>query len=60
MYSQRAISTVQPVKITNPSQFNNYLPGTYATLPNGKLVQVPLRSGAPSIPSYLQPSGGQQ
>src|SRR6202000_2400994 len=28
-YAQRAISTVHPVKITDPAQFNRYLPGTY-------------------------------
>ncbi len=53
-YAARAISTVHPVQITDPKQFNNYLPGTYATLPNGKLVQVPARPGAPPIPAYLQ------
>jgi hypothetical protein len=53
-YAARAISTVHPVQITDPKQFNNYLPGTYATLPNGKLVQVPARPGAPPIPDYLK------
>lgn len=54
-YAQRAISTVHPVKITDPAQFSKYLPGTYALLPNGKLVQVPTRPDAPPVPAYLQP-----
>jgi len=54
MYAARAISTVHPVQITDPAQFTKYLPGTYAMLPNGKLVQVPERPGAPPIPPYLQ------
>jgi hypothetical protein len=53
-YAQRAISTVHPVTITDPAQFKNYLPGTYAVLPNGKLVQVPERPDAPPVPAYLK------
>lgn len=52
-YAQRAISTVHPYPVKAPGDLNRYLPGTYVTLPNGKLTQVPPREGAPPIPSYL-------
>jgi hypothetical protein len=55
MYANRAISTTQPFKVTSPDDFNKFLPGTYVTLPNGKLAQVPMRDGAPPVPAYLQP-----
>lgn len=56
MYANRAISTTQPFKVTSQDDFNKFLPGTYVTLPNGKLTQVPMRQGgAPPIPAYLQP-----
>lgn len=58
-YAQRAISTVHPVQITSEGQLNNYLPGTYAVLPNGKLTQVPARPNAPPIPPYLQQTAQQ-
>jgi Transglycosylase SLT domain len=54
MYTDRAISGVKPISITDPTQLNKYLPGTYIQLPNGRLSQVPARPGAPAVPSYLQ------
>jgi hypothetical protein len=60
MYSNRAISTVTPFKITATDlptamkQMSQYLPGTYVTLPNGKQTMVPERPGAPPIPTYLR------
>lgn len=63
MYARRAISTIKPYEVNNPQQFNRYLPGTYVTVPTSqggrKLVQVPMRPGAPPIPDYLQ-GGGMQ
>lgn len=52
-YARRAISTVNPYQIQDEKDFARFLPGTYVTLPNGKLTQVPMRDGAPPIPSYL-------
>lgn len=52
-YARRAISTITPYSIQKPSDFDRYLPGTYVSLPNGKLTQVPMRQGAPPIPQYL-------
>jgi hypothetical protein len=52
-YAQRAISSVHPYPVKAAGDLNRYLPGTYVTLPNGKLTQVPSREGAPPIPSYL-------
>lgn len=53
-YARRAISTVNPYTVKSPEEFNRYLPGTYVTLPNGKLTQVPMRDGAPPVPEYLR------
>lgn len=53
-YARRAISTVNPYTVKSPEEFSRYLPGTYVTLPNGKLTQVPMRAGAPPIPEYLR------
>lgn len=56
MYADRAISTLHPYKITATDQagamkqMDQYLPGTFVTLPNGKITMVPPRSGAPPIP----------
>jgi hypothetical protein len=61
MYSSRAISTVQPIKINGPEDFNKYLPGTVVIAPNGVRGMVPQRPNAPPIPNYLhgyiQPQG---
>lgn len=53
-YARRAISTVTPYTVKSPDEFSRYLPGTYVTLPNGKLTQVPMRPGAPPVPEYLR------
>ena len=61
MYSSRAISTVQPIKISGPGDFDKYLPGTVVVAPNGARGMVPPRPNAPPIPnylrSYIQPQG---
>lgn len=60
MYANRAISSVQPFKITATEQapamaeMSKYLPGTMVTLANGKVTMVPERPGAPPIPAYLK------
>lgn len=67
MYSARAISTAQPVKIDTLDQakaikeFEKYLPGTFVVFPNGKTTIVPPRPDAPPIPGYIQRriAGGQ-
>jgi hypothetical protein len=55
MYQRRAISTVQPPVISDPSQLNNYLPGTYFVPADSPatLKQVPMRPGMPAPPDWL-------
>ena len=53
MYSDRAISTVTPIKINGPEDFNKYLPGTVVIAPNGVRGMIPPRLGAPPVPNYM-------
>ena len=63
MYASRAISTVRPVVVSSPKEFDRLLPGTYVTdgktidpaTGRSKVVQVPERDGSLPMPDRYRP-----
>jgi hypothetical protein len=57
-YARRAISAADPAKtpysVASDDQLSRFLPGTYVKYKD-RVVQVPERQGAPSIPYYMKP-----
>jgi hypothetical protein len=55
MYTRRAVSMVRPFKVTDPSQMNNYLPGTHIIAPDGSERVIPGQQDVTPLPMGAQP-----